>query len=92
MLIIVKVTLSVRIFLTVSEPTVCPLPYVDVGGKYCFFVTLKKEDFADGEAICRQRNGFLARIDTEDKIAKLTEFVEGKFCSSGFDSTYPKQH
>ena len=63
---------------TISEPTVCPLPFVDVHGKYCFSVTLRKLSWAGAANLCFLRNAFLATIDTEEKNSKFTEYIAGK--------------
>ena len=73
---------SVTATFTISETTVgpcCPLPYVDTDGKYCFFLTLSKQNFDASINLCQQKNGFLARIDTAEKNATLINYVEGQF-------------
>ena len=69
---------------SVSEPactTACPLPFVDVDGKYCFTVTVMEQNFTDSIDLCQQLGGFLARIDTAEKNASFVQYVECKFYS-----------
>ena len=75
-------TLSVITAFTISEPAVktpCPLPYVDVDGKYCFYITLTEQNFTSSNAVCQETNGFLAQINTEEKNASFVKYVEGRF-------------
>ena len=74
--------INVTAVFTVSEKTVCPMPYVDVAGKYCFSVTLRKQNFANSIALCEEQGGRLATIDTEEKNCSFVEYVAGKLYSS----------
>ena len=69
----------------ISEPTarfVCPLPYADVDGEACFYLTLGAHNFSESIALCQEQNGSLATINTAEKNALLIKFLEGKFYSS----------
>ena len=73
---------SIRGVFIISEPvnrTVCPLPFVDVDGKYCFAVTMKKQNADDSANLCQQLGGSLATLDTAEKSASFTQYLEGMF-------------
>ena len=74
-----------RAAFTFSGPTACPLPYVSVDDKYCFYLANERQRFEeDSVPFCQERNGSVIKVDTAEKNAALLKYIQGKFFSTIF--------
>ena len=69
--------INIIFFLFQGPQTTCPLPYVE-SGQQCFLAIFTKQGYTAGLAECTRRNGFLAKVDTQDKITALTQYMACK--------------